>query len=76
MCCVWHSTIASVSMEPTTKTFLDKIMLGVFASVFISVQVIFTIGIFSAYKKIQILKRKEASFIKQVGPDDSDDEDS
>jgi len=74
MCCVWHSSMASLSLPIESKIIIDKIGLGVFVCIFISIQIVFSIGIIRAYKELDEIKKAEANFINQLGPEDSDDE--
>ncbi|CAF0942644.1 unnamed protein product [Brachionus calyciflorus] len=73
LCCVWHSTIASIAVEMPTKIIIDKIVVGIFATIFITIQIVFSIRIFSAFRGLKQLKLKEERFIRQV-PEYDDDE--
>lgn len=74
MCCVWHSTIASLDVDLQIKIIIDKSVLLLFAAVFLSIQIVFSIGILKAYKKIKALEKSEAKFLAQDNTIESDDE--
>lgn len=74
MCCVWHSSISTVDLDMPTKTVIDRSVLCVFATVFLTIQVIFGLNIVLAYRKIKEIEKSEAKFIAHV-PDEPDDDD-
>ena len=54
--------------------FIDKVVLILFAILFISIQFYFVVKIKKAFQKIKALKRFESDFVKQYGLEDSDDD--
>jgi hypothetical protein len=66
--------MASLTIPIESKIIVDKIGLSVFVCIFISIQIVFSIGIIKAYKELDEIKKSEANFINQLGPDESDDE--
>ena len=74
LCCIWHSTIASINMDTNLKIYIDQIALCVFALLFAAIQVVTIITILISYKKLDEYKRKEQNFMKFVSTEDSDDE--
>lgn len=54
----------NVDMEK--KIILDKIALACFACVFLSIQIVFAIGLIVAYQKVRRLKKREQKFLKQT----------
>lgn len=80
---MWHSSISTVNLDMPQKTVIDRLVLLLFASVFILIQIIFGIKIFISYNKIKEIEKAEAKFLKQMELDgidlnnqeDSDDDD-
>jgi hypothetical protein len=65
MCCVWHSICSTLDMEYEKKYILDKVVLCMFATFFLSIQVVFSIGLVIAYRRIIKLKQLEKKFLAQ-----------
>ena len=76
LCCVWHSCISSSNIELSTKVLIDKIVLCVFATIFLSIQIGFFINLYMAFRKINEIRKREAKFIsRHAGAElESDDE--
>jgi hypothetical protein len=82
MCCVWHSSISTVKFKndknDELKIVIDRSVLLVFACVFITIQIVFSLNIYIAYRKIKEIEKSEAKFLAQTSEDtveDDDDED-
>ena len=75
LCCIWHSSIASLNIiNADLKYLLDKIALGMFALFFLTIQLITVISVVVSYKKLKVYKENERNFLSKVEIDDSDDE--
>lgn len=55
------------------KIIIDKVAVGIFAFVFIIIQIVFSIRIFKAFQGLKELKLREERFIRQVPEYDDDD---
>jgi hypothetical protein len=76
LCCVWHSCISSSNIELSTKVLIDKIVLCVFATIFLSIQIVFFINLRKSISKTKEFAKREAKFISRHAGDEveSDDE--
>jgi hypothetical protein len=74
MCCVWHSSLATMPIDLSVKKVYDKIALGCFACVFITIQIVFSIGIVVAYQKIKKIQKREQKFLRTQIISEVDDE--
>ena len=76
MCCVWHSSISAFNIDLSTKILVDKIVLCIFATVFMSIQISFSIIAYVAMSKIREIKKREEKFLnRNSGTEiESDDE--
>lgn len=81
-CCVWHSTCSTLQLDMAEKTVIDRLVLLLFATAFLSIQVVFGVQIMISWRKIKEIEKAEAKFLKQMelegiditAIDDSDDE--
>ena len=64
LCCVSHSTMASVKLDTAQRVFADKVVLAIFVFLFVLIQVIFGISLFVAYQKIRALKKRETQYME------------
>ena len=65
LCCVWHSCISSSNIELSTKVLIDKIVLCVFATIFLSIQIVFSINLRKSIRKTKEFEKREAKFISR-----------
>ncbi len=74
ICCIWHSALASWHLDKKTLILVDKIVLCLFATIFISIHIILCYLIFLSLNKLKKLEKSEANFMIFDKSYDSDDE--
>lgn len=80
MCCVFHSSFAVMHLDLEKKEFINKIGLACYASVLITIQIAFLIGLILGWQKIKKIQHEEKLFLqdmqkKYIDYQLSDDED-
>ena len=75
VCCVWHSLLASWHLDKKVLITIDKIVLCLFATIFISIHIVLCYLIFMSLNKLKKLEKSEANFISYDNDNyDSDDD--
>ncbi len=74
ICCVWHSSLASWHLEKKTLILVDKVVLCLFATIFISIHIVLCYLIFMSLNKLKKLEKSEANFMIYDNNYESDDE--
>ena len=78
LCCVWHSSFAVMNFDIHTKVLINWVGLGVYGTFLILIQIIFLIGLYTGWKKIERIRVEESIFLKDMhhkGADQVSDDD-
>ena len=74
MCCIWHASLSNLNIGSDAKIIADKIALGVFAFMYLLMQVLTSISIFVSYKKLDKFKKIDREFADTISGELSDDD--
>lgn len=74
LCCIWHATLSDLPLEPDVKVLADKIVLIVFACLYLMIQLVTATSIFLSYRKLDEFKKLDKKLLDSIAAEDSDED--